>query len=352
MKEIPLISKNVELLLQAALLSGETAKTAYKHWKNAVDLDFLDDKFSYYLLPKLYLNQQNNAETDKTLKKLKGIYRRTWLENQLRMPQLLNVFRLFKENDIDFIVLSQTPFILNLLKDKGIFSLDNFDLLIHSKQIAEADKILRKNGWMTEQNPVTDENVFYRKENSAQIILRQSQNYYSESIWKTAAETDFDDIKIKNLSLNQRILSLCKPDFDGNKNELWAFHFYLIFTKSAIDWKNLIATATKFQVCAELLAKLNYLNVFFAVNIPPKELEKLEKEVEKGISPPGKWQMAIAAYQSLQKSYRRNLPDNISAPSFWGFIKFLREHWQINTVLFVPWQIGKRWVRSNGRWQK
>jgi predicted nucleotidyltransferase len=342
------ISTNFELLLQAALLSGEVAQNAYRHWKKAVDLESLNDDFSYYLLPKLYLNQQNNnSDADKTLKKLKGIYRRTWLENQFRIPPLQAIFKLFAENRIDFIVLSQTPLVWNLLADTGVFSLDNFDVLIDSAQIQEADTILQKNGWLTTQNPIADENIFYRNENSTQIILRQS--FYTKSVWKNAVEIDFGGTKIKSLSLNQQILSLCKADFGNDKNELWVFYFYLIFSLIPIDWKSLRVEANQHQCCTRLFLKLNYLNELFVINIPPDKLKILQKEAEKEITPPGKLRTAMAAYRSLQTSYRQSLSDNSTAPEFWGFIKFLREHWQTNSVLFVPWQIGKRLVKSNSK---
>lgn len=351
MKKIPPskpISLNLELLLQAALLPGEAAKDAYIKWKKAVDLELFNDEVSYNLLPKLYLNQQNNIEVDKTLKILKGIYRRTWLENQLLSSQLLVFLKLFMKKQIDFIVLSHTPFVLDLLQYKGAFSLNNFDLLIHRHQIMEADKILRENGWLTKQNPAADGSLFYRNKNSAQIILRQNQSIFSELIWKTTTESDLGGTKVKSLSLNQRIVSLCKTNFGNDENEFWVFYFYLIFseTPTMIDWENLIVECQQHQICAELFVKLKYLNEVFAVNIPSERLKSLQKKATKEMSPPGKWQISREAYQALQKSYRQNLSHNSSAPSFWGFIKFLREHWQVNSTLSIPWQIGKRLLKD------
>lgn len=348
--EIKQISSTFEMLLQAALFSGETAENAFANWRKTVDFDSLDP-ISYYLMPTLYVNQRNNPDKDAILNKSKGIYRRTWLENQVRIPHLQAVFRLFDENKIDFIVLSKTPFVWNLFNDKGIFSLDGFDLLIRNEQILAADKLLQKNNWQTNQNIETanfDNSFFYENKDSVQIILRRTRNDNYKPIWETAIKTGFCGMKIKCLSLNEQILYLCDAVFENDKNELWAYYFYLIFSteRAEIDWKNLVVQGKRRKIVSDLFVKLQYLRENFAVNIPAEVLKKLEKAAKAETAPPGKLQTAWTAYRSLRKTYQDNLAEDDFTPKPFGFIKFLREHWQIKSVLSVPWQVGKRFVKN------
>ena len=77
-----------ELLLRAALLEGEAALSAWQQWQAEADLDHLDYG-SFRLLPLLYQNLQRHQIKHPWLPTLKGIHRRTWYQNQLRLQSLL-----------------------------------------------------------------------------------------------------------------------------------------------------------------------------------------------------------------------------------------------------------------------
>lgn len=353
--EIKQVSSSFEVLLQAALFSGEAAETAFMQWRKTVDFDSLDAA-SYYLLPKLYLNQRNNANKDAILQKLKGIYRRTWLENQVRIPHLQAIFRLFEENRIDFVVLSKTPLVWNIFDDKGIFSLDNFDLLIHNEQILTANELLQKNNWRTEQNLTTanfDNSIFYKNEDSAQIILRQSQNDNYNAIWKSVGKIDFCGMKIKSVSSNEGILTSCDAIFENAENGLWVFYFYLILSvnRATIKWKNLIVQAERRKICFDLFVKIEYMREKFAADMSAEFFKILQKKAAAEIAPPGKWQMTLTAYRSLRKTYLDDLTEKDLHRKPFGFIGFLREHWQTQSVLFVPWHIGKKFIKNKSEVQ-
>lgn len=79
-----------ELLLQAALLEGQPALTAWEQWQSLVDIENLDAS-SYSLLPSLYQNLLRHPVEDAHMARLKGVYRRTWYANQLRLSQIRSV---------------------------------------------------------------------------------------------------------------------------------------------------------------------------------------------------------------------------------------------------------------------
>ncbi len=157
-----------------------------------------------------------------------------------------------------------------------------------------------------------------------QTILRRNQKSNYETIWETAVETDFCGTKIKSLSLDEQILYLCDPVFENDKNELWVYYFYLIFSakRAEIDWNNLFTQAKIRKICFDLFIKLQYLKENFTVHIPTGFLKKLEKAAKIENTPPGKLQTALTAYRSLRKTYRDNLAENDISPKPFGFIKF------------------------------
>src|SRR5574341_997684 len=75
------------LLLRAALLADGDALDAWQAWKSEADFDQLDYGTAR-ILPLLYRNLTFLQIHDPFLRRLKGIYRRTWYANQLTLRDL------------------------------------------------------------------------------------------------------------------------------------------------------------------------------------------------------------------------------------------------------------------------
>ncbi|HSR18731.1 MAG TPA: hypothetical protein VLM39_11630, partial [Ignavibacteriaceae bacterium] len=76
------ITKEQELLLKASLFEGDKFIYAWEKWKSCVNFEQIDPG-SYRLLPLLYQNLVKHEIKDPLTERLKGIYRRTWFENQI-----------------------------------------------------------------------------------------------------------------------------------------------------------------------------------------------------------------------------------------------------------------------------
>src|SRR5207237_7629349 len=96
-------TREQERLLRAALLRGPLALEAWDEWKAGADMDPLDAG-SYRLLPQLYRNLHRQGVDEPVLVLFRGIYRRTWYENQLRFHQLAGLLRSFRDAGIDTMV--------------------------------------------------------------------------------------------------------------------------------------------------------------------------------------------------------------------------------------------------------
>ena len=104
-KEVQFATREQELLLQAALLEGEDAISAWQQWRNMVDLEGHPDYWAYRLLPLLYKNLQRYGVKDPFMKRLKGIYRLAWYKNQRFFYDMSRVLKYLHEMDLLVIIL-------------------------------------------------------------------------------------------------------------------------------------------------------------------------------------------------------------------------------------------------------
>ena len=75
-------------LLRATLCTGAAAQDAWQLWSTTVDFENDLDLASYRLLPMLYYNLQASQIDVQLLPRLRGVYKRTWVENQLLFKKL------------------------------------------------------------------------------------------------------------------------------------------------------------------------------------------------------------------------------------------------------------------------
>src|SRR2546422_8135768 len=117
-----------ELLLRAALLQGKNSIEAWEKWKSSTDINQLD-LGSHRLLPQLYRNLHVQGVKDRLLEKFKGIYRRTWCDNQLLFHEVSALLRSLGDAGIETIVLKGAALALLHYRDCGLRPMNDFDVM-------------------------------------------------------------------------------------------------------------------------------------------------------------------------------------------------------------------------------
>ncbi len=134
-----------ELLLCAALLRGRASLAAWDRWKSAVDFDDIDSE-SYRLVPQLYCNLREQGISDPLMGRLKGIYRRTWYQNQLRFHAIARPLRLLREAEIPVALLKGAAVIHHYYHDHGMRPMADFDIYIPRERASVAIDLLLRHG--------------------------------------------------------------------------------------------------------------------------------------------------------------------------------------------------------------
>jgi hypothetical protein len=96
-----------ELLLRAALWSGERATAAWLEWASRVDVvNDLVDEGSFRLLPLVYRNLDRVGLAGPSMSRLKGVYRHSWAKNIALFRETQRVLHRLGGAGIDTIIMN------------------------------------------------------------------------------------------------------------------------------------------------------------------------------------------------------------------------------------------------------
>ena len=346
-----------ELLLKAALFSGNDAISAWEKWRTNTDLDSIDPG-SYRLLPLLYNNLIKLKINDTLMKRLKGIYRRTWYENQIRLNLMIRLLELFQNSGIKTIVLKGIALIHLYYKDYGLRPMSDLDIFVPTNRAAEAIVLLRKSGWKAEyKSPEKIINLFHScdlTDNTGLHHLDLHWHLYIEccgpnaddDFWNGARETMIKNMSTNVLNPTDQLLHTCVHGMKWSKIPpfRWVADAMMILNSSQkeIDWNRLLIQAQKCRLTVPVLYSLEYLSKNFKVYIPPEVLKKIRK------IPTLKIEHIEYRYkiENQKKKLLGNIPvlwfDSLRLfrnRSFWqklrGFIKYSKYFWKIENF----WQL-------------
>ncbi|MEB3829142.1 nucleotidyltransferase family protein [Phormidium sp. CCY1219] len=141
-------------LLQAAVETSEKAIAYWEEWSASVNIETLDSE-SYRLLPLLYRNLSQYHIGDRPLAKLKGVYRRTWCENQVIFKKLTEILQEFEAASIPSLLIKDAALCLLYYSDIGERTIHNFEILVCGEDAITAMKILSRMGWKPKK-PIPD----------------------------------------------------------------------------------------------------------------------------------------------------------------------------------------------------
>ncbi len=137
------------LAVQAAVAEPEVARAAWQELTGRVDLEDLWDAEVYRLLPLVWhhLGAEVGAEH---VDRLKGLYRKSWVQNQHHLRNAADAVTHFGEAGIDVLVLKGLPVALCFLGDLGARPMGDVDLLVRPDQVTAAWRTLEQLGYRSE----------------------------------------------------------------------------------------------------------------------------------------------------------------------------------------------------------
>jgi|GEM_PF-1816461 hypothetical protein len=124
------------LLMQAAIQDGPGSFESWQKWLALVDIEKEPlDSISYRLLPLVYHNLAGQHVEHSLMIRLKGIYRRSWLENQLSLQQVVPFITQLHDRNIPILLLDDLTSILRLYDGQGVRRAYSLDILVQPDDI-------------------------------------------------------------------------------------------------------------------------------------------------------------------------------------------------------------------------
>jgi hypothetical protein len=281
-------TKEQKLLLQACLLSGEKAINAWQKWRKLVDIDYLDD-YSNGWLSLLYYNLAIHQVEDAEIPRLKGIYKRTWYANQLKLKEISLILHTFQEKNIPLILLGDLALTSNICKNHGLFLIWDYKFFISAKNNILAIKCLQDIDWMTTVEDINNNEKcllsylnFQKKEQQKLLLYNYlfwatPQNNVNEQIWHHTKDGNINNIQTNFLSPTDECLFLCQQAFlkenpwelePWQLNNLVKIMLIINHQNQTLDWERLLTQAQQYNLILPLKNMLIILQELFTPNLP------------------------------------------------------------------------------------
>ncbi len=338
-KEVQFATREQELLLQAALLEGEDAISAWQQWRSIVDLEGHPDNGSYRLLPLLYKNLQRYGVEDPFMERLKGIYRLEWCKNQRFFYEMSKVLKYLHDAGIQTMILKGVALTVLHYKNYAVRPMADIDILVPTSQALSTINLLNKAGWIQSTNLI-DDYLHYRhsmqfKDQSGReldlhwhVLFVSCKEDFDTLFWDGAVPIRINEVSTYALNPTDTLFHVIVHGVMRNPEPpiRWIADAMCIInsTYSEIDWPRLIIQAKKNQVVLRLKEALNYLHEKFQAPIPNSILDSMN-------------QLPISRIESLEYHYIMNElnPDT----HLGGFQIYLVEYLRLTNGTGLLWKI-------------
>ena len=284
-----------ELLLKAALLDRREALAAWEQWQACTDLNQIDNR-SYRLLPLVHRNLKAFGVEHPYMDRLKGVRRRTWLENQLILRGGREALLALHAAGIETMVLRGAANIDLYYKDAGLRPIRDCDVLVPEGKAVDAVRALERAGWsritpapakLTPRFRGFRSSMAFRS--SAGVELRLHWHVLSfccsssadKEFWRGARPAVLHEVQTAALSPTDQFLHTCLLGLAWSYvPPVWwpADAMMILQSPDRIDAKRIIRFAKEYRLVLLARRALDYLHATLEAPVPPDLLRALSAE--------------------------------------------------------------------------
>src|SRR5574342_73274 len=281
------------LLLRAASLPDERAIGAWQEWIRSNDLHGVD-KTSFDLLAAVYRNLSSlGAETPPLLR---GVYNRSWVQNQKLFQNVAAVLRLFADHALPVLLLKGGALATQYYHDSGTRPMYDIDILVPTERALAAYDLLRANGWVPLILPGGPMEHVVRVVRSCVMRAADSTNLNlhwhamvdrygpdaDTDFWAGAVEQVFNRVPARSLCPADQLLHVLVhgAKWENPRSVVWLMDAYQIiaFVGEPLDWQRLAGQARLRSAVLTVTAALDYLRSELGAAVPEATLVTLRRE--------------------------------------------------------------------------
>lgn len=263
-----------ELLLRATILDADSALDAWRKWADEADFENLD-LGSHRLLPETYTRLSSFGVDHPYMARMKGLKRRTWLENQLLFRHAETALGVLDDRQISTMVTKGPALVLCHYKNHGRRPMADFDIVVHRDRAEEAVAALSSNGFQIMEQDWPggivglQHAVGFHNQTGRQFDLHWhviggcTEN---APFWDNAVSVSVNDTATLAPSATDLLLHVCVHGVKPNDVPplRWVVDASVILNnpETEIDWSRLVGLATRLRYGHRMEAAFEYLRRF------------------------------------------------------------------------------------------
>lgn len=353
------------LVLHAALDDPPAALRAWERWRKCVDFDEVDHG-SARLLPSVYRNLGLDSLDDEVAGRLKGLYRRSWSQNQLNFRRGAEAIALLQEAGIETLVIKGASLAILSYGDTGARPMDDVDVLVPLNRAGETIDVLRAAGWSPDRE---DPLAWTQVHHSLGFAGPEGGNVdlHWFALWQPAGDAPLWSASVPMELAGAATRAPCAADqlllacvhgtpWSPLPPFRWIADAFAVSRAAGAElaWDRVAAEAERRRLTVATAAALGYLREEFALAVPSDLLARLaaapasrhERAAFRAAcrpdSPARTLRMAWDRYCRL-----RDLETGAPAPP--NFLSFARRFWGLESAWDLPLHGARAVARRYGR---
>lgn len=355
-------------MLRAALLPAEAGRDAWEKWKSLADIDHLDEG-SFRLIPLLYRNLKRIGAESEMSGMFKGIYRRSWYQNQIALHKLSKILGFFREAEIPTLLLKGAALALLYYKDLGLRPMADIDVLVPVNKAVDTIHLLRKSGWKPEMDcprRMTSDYLLTVKacnlvRDESDVKLDLHWHVFQEclepdsdvELWESSVPVAVGEESSRALSPPDQLLHICSHAMEWNAVApvRWVADAMAVLSNApGLDWNRVLEQIRKRNLVLTMQQMLPYLRKLADAPIPEHVLSELRgfpvTQTERNwveVRTRGISRLTVRdLFRVRYYLYRRSAFSRRFRPAVFGFPRYMQLVWGIDNWRDVP----KRSIRT------
>jgi hypothetical protein len=314
-----------KLLLKCVVSDGEAFLKAFAEWEKQIVYNELDFQ-SFHLLSAIYPKLCQYKINSHLALRIKSAYRRTWTENQLLLTHLKNLLTVLKAANIEFVIADEAIRLTEIYHDLGLFSLQNFSIILPISRKKEFCQKLSKNLWEICQEGIEETRIRIGKSFYVQALWISDKEFVAE--FQTAENILIKEILYPVLCPERQLLNLCANEFliFDNENNRRQFIAAELFKAQKINPEKLILLTEKLDLAPQLAKMLQKLVDDFETRLPDNLINEL-----RNISQNGRMFLVKQKIKKMRQSYHIYFNYQKQSKSKISLLEFLKKRWKVNS---------------------
>lgn len=275
-----------ELLLQAALDDDRPARAAWERWLGQVGFEPAGGA-EVQVMPLVWRNLTRHGGEAPGLERLRGVYRHTWVKNQLTMRFGARVLTSLEAAGIPTLVLKGVALCLLDYGDPGVRTMADLDVLVPRERARDAIAVLRRTLEPDPSFPPPERRVSVHHSAPFGDGGEHELDLHWYSLWRSAPDDDFWRAAVPLEVAGARTLALCPPDrllqltahgaaWNPQGILRWVADAVTVIRRNPeLDWDRFCERARAAELTAGMAEALGYLRSSFGADVPDGVIEAL-----------------------------------------------------------------------------